>query len=233
MKRDTMTPDANAPPLNPLPWVVWVLALPMIAMEAVLALGASGLAGGAQGIGWRMEAILRFSARPDYLRWMAETGAWSFEGASRLVTYPFVQGSTTQALFVVVILLALGKSVGETFRWWAVLAVFFLSSAVAAIGYAALPFVEMPLFGGYPGNYGLIGAFTWLVWTRLAGTGRTQYRAFTMIAFLMGAQLLFALVFGTGPWWIAELIGFATGFVLSFAVSPKGWAHLMARLRQR
>ena len=41
-----MDPDHSAPPLNPLPWIVWVLALPMIAMEAVVTLGASGLVGG-------------------------------------------------------------------------------------------------------------------------------------------------------------------------------------------
>ena len=227
-----MNADHNAPPLNPLPWVVWALALPIIAMEAVLALRESGLTGEGS-IGARVDALQAFAVSPEVMRWMYENGVWPLDGLMRLLTYPFVQGSTTQAIFVVVILLALGKTVGEQFRWWAVLAVFFISSAVAAVGFSALPFIEAPLYGGYPGNYGLIGAITWLMWTRLQGTGSTQYRAFTMIGFLMGAQLLFALAFGTGPWWIAELIGFATGFGLSFAVNPKGWAHLMARLRQR
>ncbi len=228
-----MRSDPQIPPLNPLPLVVWALALPIIAMEAVLALGEAGIVGGAGAIGWRMDALQRFAVSPEVMRWMFENGIWPADGLMRLVTYPFVQGSTTQAVFVVVILLALGKTVGEVFRWWAVLAVFFSASAVAAIGFSALPFIDVPLYGGYPGNYGLIGAFTWLVWTRLSGQGSQQYRAFTMIAFLMGAQLLFALVFGTGPWWIAELIGFAAGFGISFAVSPKGWAHLVARLRRR
>ncbi|RYI13853.1 MAG: rhomboid family intramembrane serine protease, partial [Acetobacteraceae bacterium] len=55
-----MDPDHNAPPLNPLPWVVWVLALPMIAMEVVLSLGAAGIVGGPQAIGWRLQAVERF-----------------------------------------------------------------------------------------------------------------------------------------------------------------------------
>lgn len=222
----------NAPPLNPLPWVVWALALPIIAMEAVLALRESGLTG-AGAIGARVEALQHLAVSPEMIRWMYENGTWPLDGLIRFVTYPFVQGSTTQAVFVVVILLALGKTVGEQFRWWAVLAVFFASSIVAAIGFSALPFMEAPLYGGYPGNYGLIGAFTWQLWTRLQGTGSTQYRAFSMIGFLMGAQLVFALAFGTGPWWVAELIGFATGFGLSFAVNPKGWALFLARLRKR
>ncbi len=37
-----MSQDHNAPPLNPLPPVVWLLALPVIAMELVLNLGAGG-----------------------------------------------------------------------------------------------------------------------------------------------------------------------------------------------
>lgn len=228
-----MHPDQNVSPLNPLPPVVWVLALPLIAMEAVLAAGEAGLVGGPSAIGWRLDALQRFAVAPELTRWMFENRVWPPEGLMRFVTYPFVQGTTTQAIFVVVILLALGKIVGEIFRWWAVLAVFFLSSIVAALGFSALPFIDAPLFGGYPGNYGLIGAFTWLMWSRLRGAGSVQYRAFTMIGFLMGVQLLFGLVFGSGPWWIAELIGFATGFALSFLVSPGGLRHLIARMRSR
>ena len=37
-----MDRDLNAPPLNPLPWIVWALALPLIAVEVVVQLGASG-----------------------------------------------------------------------------------------------------------------------------------------------------------------------------------------------
>jgi hypothetical protein len=48
-----MTRTPKPAPLNPLPVVVWVLALPMIAMEIVLGLGASGLVGGPQAVGWR------------------------------------------------------------------------------------------------------------------------------------------------------------------------------------
>lgn len=228
-----MRDDLTAPPINPLPWVVWAIALPMIAMELVLSAGESGLVGGPTAIGWRVDALQRFAVAPELVRWMFANGVWPLDGLLRFVTYPFVQGSVTQAVFVVVMLLALGKMVGEVFRWWAVLAVFLLSSIVAALGFSALPFIEAPLFGGYPGVYGLIGAFTWLLWTRLRGTGAAQYRAFSFIAFLMGVQWLFGLIFGAAPWWIAELMGFATGFLLSFAVSPGGLSTLRARLRNR
>jgi membrane associated rhomboid family serine protease len=56
-------------------------------------------------------------------------------------------------------------------------------------------------------------------------------RAFTLIAFLMGIQLVFGILFGGSPDWIADLAGFVFGFALSFAVSPGGFARLREKLR--
>jgi hypothetical protein len=86
---------------------------------------------------------------------------------------------------------------------------------------------------GYPAVYGLIGAFTFILWVRLGQQGAPQYRAFSLIALLLGIQLVFGLLFGGGPDWIAEVAGFAAGFLLSFVVSPGGWARVRERLRQR
>lgn len=226
--------DRNAPPLNPLPPVVWLLALPVIAMEVVLGLGSAGLLGGADAVGWRVQAFERFAFSPEILRWMLQTGEYPLHGVARLVSYPLVHGNFTHALFVVVILLALGKMVGEIFRWWAVVAVVLASAAMGAVGYTLLlPQVKTALIGGYPAVYGLIGAFTFLIWVRLAAQGANQLRAFSMIAFLLGVQLLFGLLFG-GTWeWVADLSGFATGFLLSFVVSPGGLARVRDRLRSR
>ena len=63
-----MDQDLHAPPLNPLPWIVWVLALPVIAMELVLSLAEAGLVCGVQGVGWRLEALVRFGMFPELLR---------------------------------------------------------------------------------------------------------------------------------------------------------------------
>ena len=215
--------DHNAPPLNPLPWVVWAIALPIIAMEAVVALAGGGILGGAEWVGWRLQALERFAFSPDYLRYMIEVGS-----------YPLVHGSTMQAVFVVVILLALGKMVGEVFRWWAVLLVFFGAAAVAAVVFTlVLPGVRQPLVGGYPAVYGLIGGFTFLLWVNLAAVGANKYRAFSLIGFLLGVQLVFGLLFGGGWEWVADLAGFATGFLMSFLVSPGGWARVLDKMRQR
>lgn len=228
-----MKDNLNAPPLNPLPAVVWLLALPIIAMEVVLGLGARGLVGGAQGVGWRIDAIQRFAFSPDLMRDMITTGQYPLAGLARLITYSLVHGNFTHTAFVVVILLALGKMVGEVFRWWAVMAVFFGSAAVGAVVYAMIPDAQMALIGGYPAVYGLIGAFTFLLWVNLAAVGANKFRAFTMIGFLLATQLVFGVIFGGGWDWVADIAGFATGFFLSFVVSPGGWARVRGKMRQR
>lgn len=219
-------------PINPLPLVVWVLALPMIAMELVLQLGTSGLMSDASAAGWRLAAVERFGFFPDVLRAMIQTGQWPLRHAVRIVTYPFIHGSITHALFAVVILLALGKMVAEAFKAWAVLAIFFVSGIAGACIYTLIPWATQPIFGAYPPVYGLIGAFTFLLWTRLSGSG-TEYRAFYLIGMLMGVNLLFGALFGGTLEWVAQLAGFATGFLMSFVVSPGGAARVMAKIRQR
>lgn len=138
------------------------------------------------------------------------------------------------AVFVVVMLLALGKAVGTVFRWWAVITIFMGSGIFAAIVYAlALPQQHAALFGGYPAVYGLIGGFTFLMWVGLAAVGANKYRAFGMIGFLLAAQLLFGLLFGSSQEWVADLAGFAFGFAASFVVSPGGANRVLAKIRNR
>jgi membrane associated rhomboid family serine protease len=228
-----MNTDRNAPPLNPLPPVVWVLALPLIAMEVVLALGTAGIAGGPGAVGWRIDAMQRFAFSPELFRAMWDQGTWPLQGVLRFVAYPLVHWNLTHALFVVVFLLALGKYVGEVFRWWALLVVVIGASVIGAVVYGAIPSVRAPLVGGYPAVYGLIGAFTFILWARLGQVGANRARAFVLIGFLLGVELLFGLLFGGGPAWIANVTGFATGFALSFVVSPGGWRAVLARLRDR
>lgn len=236
--------DQNAAPLNPLPPVVWLLALPLIAIEAVLGLGQAGLMGGPEAIGWRLQAIERFAFSPDAFWWMAQNGRWPLDAALRIVTYPLANGSFTSALFAAVMLLALGKMVGEVFRWWAVLALFFAGTIMAALVFALLPTRGFPLFGTFPPIYALIGAFTWLLWMRRRAMGANGGGAFRMIGFLLAIQPVFALVQwilapqSSVQWywawsWLADMSSFATGFLLSYLVVPGGGQWLMAQLRRR
>ncbi|OOY16695.1 rhomboid family intramembrane serine protease [Thioclava sp. DLFJ4-1] len=220
-------------PMNPLPPVVWLLALPIIATELFFAMGQSGLIGGAQAAGWRLDALQKFAFSPQVMRAMFETGQYPPEQMMRILTYPFVNASVTQAIFVLVFLLALGKMVGEIFSGLAVAVVFFGATILGALVYAVLPFTQIGLYGGYPGDYGLIGAFTWILWTRLGQENANQLRAFSLIGALMGIQLIFAMIFGARPDWIADIVGFVAGFVLSFFVAPGGMQRTLQRLRRR
>ena len=96
-----------------------------------------------------------------------------------------------------------------------------------------MPGIEAALFGAYPGAYALIGGFTFIVWARLGAENANRARAFTLIGFLLGIQLLFGVVFGGAPDWIADLAGFGAGFLLSFVVGPGGPAALLRHIRQR
>ena len=122
--------------------------------------------------------------------------------------------------------------VAEVFGPVAFLAVYFVSAIVGALVFTVLTDGALPLIGSFPSVYGLIGAFTWLLWRKMSLVGENQFRAFTLIGFLMGIQLIFALFFGVSKDWVADLAGFATGFLLSFLLVPGGWAKLLAKLRQ-
>lgn len=224
-------PDDQSP-VNPLPPVVTALFLLLAGVEAVLWLGSKGIVGGPSAIGWRLEAIQRYAFSPDIFDWMLRTGQWPFEHVIRFVSYLFVHGSFTHALFGGVLLLAMGKMVGEVFSGAATLAVFVLSGAVGALGYAVILDSPPPLLGSYPGVYGLIGAFTFLMWTRLGEIGAPQAQAFSLIALLVGIQLVFGLIFGGGVDWLADVIGFATGFALSFALTPGGLQRIRDKIRR-
>ncbi len=183
-----MDDDINAPPLNPLPPVVWALVLPMIALELVVSAGAAGLVGGPAAIGWRSQAMQELAFAPDYLRQMWALQQFPADLLWRFFSYPFVHLDVTHAMFVIVILLALGKYVGVVYKWWAVLITYFTASAVGAVAYTMVPLAHGALIGGYPPDYGLIGAYSFLLWVQLAGAGTNTLRAFHVDRVSAGAS---------------------------------------------
>ena len=225
-------------PLNPLPPVIWLLILPAIVTEAAFALGRAGLIGGAQGVGLRLDAINAAAFPPELAQRVWTLGLLDLDQMYRFLSFSFVHVSPMHALFVVVFTLALGNMVAQSFRPWAVAATFFGSAIGGALVYAAiLPVAGLrnaPLVGGYPAVYGLVGAFTFLVWTRLAAENANRMRAFVLIGMLLMFQLVFGLMFGAmGAGWIAEIAGFAWGFGLAFVLVDGGMARALARIRAR
>jgi len=220
-------------PINPLPISVMILALAMVVPELVFQAGENGLIGGPTAIGWRADALDRFAFYPDIMDWMAQRGSWDPIHLLRLVTYPFIHASFTSTVFGIVFTLALGKMVGEAMSNLAVLVIFFGAAICAALVYWLVLNDPFPIFSGFPSAYGLIGGYTFLLWLNAVATGGQQVQAFSLIAFLMGIQLVFGLIFEVGNGWFADLVGFFAGFGLSFLVVPGGFKRLMTFLRSK
>ncbi len=229
---DRPPPPPHNSPVNPLPPVVVALFGLIVAIEAAFSLGARGIVGGPQAVGWRQGAVQDFGVNGAILDWMLKTGSLPPGEVLRLVSYLFVHGSFTHALIAGIMLLALGKMVGEVMSALAVVVIFLGSGALGALVFGLVLDSPQWLIGAFPGVYGLIGAFTYLLWQRLGQVGAQQARAFSLIAFLMGIQLLFGLLFGGSVEWVADLAGFAAGFALTVLLVPGGWQRLAARIRR-
>ncbi|MEM8802842.1 MAG: rhomboid family intramembrane serine protease [Pseudomonadota bacterium] len=227
-----MQEDYSQPVFNALPPAVIGLAVIIFVIEVIFMVGARGYFG-PEGIGWRVAAIQDYGFFNQALYFMVERGDWRIDLLSRFVTYPFVHGTFTHAIFVIVFLLALGKLVGEVFGNVAVLVLFFACGIFGALVYAGLTGPDQLLIGGFPSVYGLIGAYTFLLWVRFGALGQNQYQAFTLIGFLLGIQLIFGVLFGSNNDWIAEIAGFAFGFFLTPALVPGAFRRFLERMRQR
>ncbi|NDV00104.1 rhomboid family intramembrane serine protease [Pseudoroseicyclus tamaricis] len=219
--------------INALPWPVMAIGALIVAVELVLSLAQYGLVGGPTGIGWRVEAIQRFGFSPAVWEQVALRGNFAPDMLWRFLTYLFVHGSAVQALFGGAILLALGKFVGEALGSARLLALIVVTGLAGAVAFGLFVPGQMPLFGLWPVDYGLIGAFTYLTWLRLKMTGGNQLTAFRLIGVLLGLQLVFSLLFGNNPTWVAELGGFVAGFLLAIPLAPGGWSRLIERVRTR
>ena len=223
----------NLSPFNALPPVVVALAAVIFGLELMFQAATAGLLGGPGGVGWRLDAIRDHGVFDEVARFMWQNGIYPPQELLRLVTYPLIHSGFVHAGFVVVFILAIGKMVAEVFSPLAFVAVFLVSAVAGALGFVALLDSPYPLVGGYPGVYGLIGAFTFILWSEAAIRGSSRYRAFGLIGALLAIQLLFGVLQGDFGNVVADLSGFVTGFLMSFLVGPGGWRRMLARLRSR
>ena len=219
-------------PINPLPPAVWFLFFALALPELVFSVGEAGLMGGPQAVGWRLNALNDYAFSGIAFDFMVDNARLLPEHMLRFVTYPFVFGSFTSSIFAGVILLAMGKMVGEVMGGFAVILMFFLSGIFGALVFGLLT-NEPWLVGAYPCVYGLIGTYTFLYWQRQVASGGPQGQAFMLIGVLMGIQLIFGVLFQVGYEWVGELAGFVAGFALTAFVVPGGMRRALASLRRR
>lgn len=229
-------PNSDKSPFNNLPPVVVALAVIIGGIEIMMQLSSRGLIGGENGISWRVDAIRSFGFYDPIFEYMRETRTFNWETMGRMITYPFIHFAFTHAIFAIVMILAIGKAVAEVFHTVSVIVLLVACSVIGATAYGLVDNTQYPLIGSYPAVYGLLGAFTWLLWLKAGATGENRLNAFRLIGFLVALQLFYRLAFGGGNDWAADLAGFATGFLLSFVLAPDGRARIarwMEALRRR
>lgn len=220
-------------PLNPLPWAVWLLILPIIGAESAFLAGQVGLVGGPEAIGWRVLAVQRLGFSGALMEYVLETRRLLPAHLWRLASYPLVHLAPLQTLFAVVLIASLGRAVGQVFHGAAVLVVAIGASVGGALVYGAIFPEPYWLVGGYPAVFGLVGAYTFMLWNDILASKAPRAQAFALVGVLLGLRVLVGLTLGTGHDWAADLAGFGIGFGLSFLVSPGGWRAAVDRLRQR
>lgn len=221
-------------PVNPIPPLVLVIFAAIMLIEAAFSLGAMGVFG-AQATAWRSLAIQDYAFAPRALELLmngySDPALWL-----RLISYPFVHGSFTHAIFAGVLWIALGKFVSDYYRPWAVAVITAVTIVGAALVYGFYGIWRngnVPMVGFYPADFGMIGAFTYITWLRLGREGGNQVQAFAMIGMLMGLQVVYSVLFGENPTWVADITGFVLGGATAILVAPGGWQALVARLRRR
>jgi membrane associated rhomboid family serine protease len=221
--------DSPPPAVNPLPPAVIVLFLAVVIGEAYIA--------GAEAQLWgqfdaRIGLIRQFAFLPEGFERAVSAGIWQAELFWRMLTYPFVHAAVMQSILASVLILALGKFVGEILGNTAVFAIFGISSLFAALGYAQFTSSTYPLFGGYPPAYGLIGGFSFVLFSRAEGLLSHQLRAFRMLGLLMAINISFSLFSSGPPLWVAELCAAVAGFISAALIQPGGLASLVAKFRR-
>ncbi|MBL4872082.1 MAG: rhomboid family intramembrane serine protease [Rhodobacteraceae bacterium] len=219
-------PNADKSPFNEIPPVIVALAVIIGGIEIMMQLSSRGFIGGENGISWRVDAILAFGFYDPIFEYMRETRTFNWETLGRMITYPFIHFAFTHAAFAVVMILAIGKAVAEVFHTVSVIILLVACTVVGAIAYGLVADTQYPLIGSYPAVYGLLGAFTWMLWLKAGATGESRLKAFRLIGVLAALQIFYRLTFGGGNDWAADLAGFVTGFLLSFVLAPDGRARI-------
>ena len=82
-----MQEDTNVSPINPLPSVVAALFIMMIGIEVVFALGARGIIGDSNALGWRVAAVETYGFNGQILDWMLVNGVYPVEHLIRFVAF--------------------------------------------------------------------------------------------------------------------------------------------------
>lgn len=224
-----MSQNDDPSPFNPIPPAILALVAIILGIEIVFWAGGRGLIGGDTAVGWRLAAFIDYGFPPRLWAFMGETGQWSVDGLQRLLTYAFLNYGFIQAIFACVFILAFGKFVGEVIGGPRALVIFLVSSIGAAALYGSIFPNETVLVGSFPGAYGLLGGYTYILFLVLDQADENRLNAFRLVGVLAALQLVFGVLFPGPPHWLADLAGAAFGFLAAAAMGPGGLLRWIRR----
>ncbi|MEL6549491.1 MAG: rhomboid family intramembrane serine protease [Pseudomonadota bacterium] len=222
-------PQEVPSPINNVPPAILALTALVIGIEILFLAGTRGIIGGPQAEAWRVLAVTDFGFAPRLWAFMGETGQWSFDGVARVVSYAFLNQSFVSAVFACVFILAFGKFVGDVIGGARALLIYLVSAAGAAVLYGTVFPDQGVLVGSFPGAYGLLGAYTFILFLSLEHANENKLQAFRLVGVLAALQLVFGVIFAGPPWWLADLGGAGIGFLTAAAMAPGGLLRWIRR----
>ena len=204
--------------INPLPPIILVITLFLILIELIFQLSETRIIFGGVGPGLRNNIMTQYAFYGSLQDWMISNSALRWELLIRYISYLFIHLSFLHTLIATVMFLALGKMVCEFYNGLLFFLLIIASSICGAFFYGLILDDQFPLIGLFPAIYGLIGAYTYISWTSLRSVGARGANAFTLVAVLLGIQIIFKMLFNGNNDWLADLFGFLAGFLFAFII---------------
>ena len=213
--------NVNSPLINPLPPVILIITLLLVVVEIIFQIVEAGLLSSFSNEITRNNVIVNYAFFGSLQDWMISNLNFEWSFLFRYLTFPFIHFNFLQTVIAIVMFLALGKMVCEVYNGFLFLILIISSSFCGAFFYGLLLNDQFPLVGAFPAIYGLIGAYTYLLWVSMKFLGAQSANAFILVAVLLGIQIIFKVVFNGSNDWVADLFGFLTGFLFASLIQPK------------
>jgi len=207
--------------INPLPPIILIITLLIVLVEIIFQIAEVRILSDFSNGITRNNIVFRYAFFGSLQDWMISNLSLEWSLVLRYFTFPFIHFNFLQAIIAMVMFLALGKMVYEVYSGFSFLILIIVSSFTGAFFYGLLLNDEFPLVGAFPAIYGLIGAYTYLLWISMKFLGARSANAFILIAVLLGIQIIFKVVFNGSNDWVADLFGFLTGFIFASLIRPK------------
>ncbi len=167
---------------------------------------------------WTNGDNLRLVAVRDFGFWglifsyQVEEFLWLTKETFRIFSYSFIHLQATDAIFSVVFVLVWGRLLGQQIDDRMILLIYFLATTLGALGYGLILATDYPLLGASAGYFGLMGGFIALLVIDWVNGGNTISSIWPVPVFFLSCSVGSQLLFGGPGFWLADLIGFVTGW---------------------